>query len=81
MANLKYPNFAAEMARTQTKYEDVYQATAEAVGRSSETVQNWITGKAGELTVKAAFFIRDNYFPSMRIGYLFSERPATPTGK
>lgn len=75
MANLKYPNLAAEMARTQTKYEDVYQSTAEAVGKSSETVQNWITGKAGELTVKAAFHIRDNYFPTLNVGYLFSEQP------
>lgn len=79
MANLKYPNFAAEMARTGTSYDEVYSKTAKAVGKSSETVQNWILGRNGELTVKAAFFIRDNFFPAMRVGYLFSEQANTPT--
>ena len=79
MANLKYPNFAAEMARAGASYDEVYTTTAEAVGKSSDTVQNWITGRNGELTVKAAFFIRDTFFPNMRVGYLFSEQAQTPT--
>ena len=79
MANLKYPNFAAEMARTSTSYDEVYSETAKAVGKSPETIQNWIIGRNGELTAKAAFYIRDNYFPTLQVGYLFSEQAHPPT--
>ncbi len=76
---IKYPNFAAEMARSGINYDDVYKSTAQAVGKSSETVQNWLIGRAGELTVRAAFHIRDTYFPGLRVGYLFNEDAQTPT--
>lgn len=74
----KYPNFAAEMARTQTDYESVYKYASDAVGKSADTVQNWIIGRGGEMPVKAAFAIRDEFFPKLPIEYLFSESPTIP---
>ena len=76
---MKYPNLAAEMARHQVSYDEVYRKTANEVGKSTETVQNWITGRAGELTVKAAFYIRDEFFPELPLAYLFSNEPQTST--
>lgn len=76
---LKYPNLAAEMARHGLSYEDVYETTAKAVGKSTETVRSWVCGRAGELTVKAAFFIRDTYFPGMDMAYLFDTEPQLST--
>ena len=67
----KYPNLAAEMARNGIKVEDVYRVTADAVGKSPETVSKWINGKAGELSVKAAFAIKNQFFPKMTVDYLF----------
>jgi hypothetical protein len=79
MAGIKYPNFAAEMARTQTDYGEVYEKTSDAVGKSVNTIQNWIIGRNGELTVKAAFFIRDTFFPGLPVSYLFDEKPKVIT--
>ena len=76
----KYPNFAAEMARTQTDYESVYKYAATIIGKSTDTVQNWIIGRGGEMSVKAAFAIKDEFFPNLSIDYLFSELPTMPTG-
>ena len=59
----KYPNLAAEMARTGTDYGALYD----------EVAKN--TGRAGELPTKVAFAIRDAYFPALSIDYLFSETP------
>lgn len=71
----KYPNLAAEMARTNTDYGVVYAGIAAEFSKTSDTVSNWITGKAGELPTKAAFAIRDMYFPTLSVDYLFSETP------
>lgn len=71
----RYPNLAAEIARNQLDYGEVYEKTAKETGKSAETISNWVTGRAGEMTVKAAFSIRDNYFPSMSLDYLFSQEP------
>lgn len=71
----KYPNFAAEMARTNTSYDDVYKYTAKVTKKSIDTVSNWFTGRAGELSVTAAFAIKDKYFPNLQVDYLFLEQP------
>lgn len=73
----KYPNFAAEMARSGIDYEEVYTTTAEAMKKSSDTISNWITGRAGELPVSAAFEIQSRYFPMLTVDYLFSTKPST----
>lgn len=71
----KYPNFAAEMARTQTDYSLVYSEIARDFDKSPDTISNWITGKAGNLPTTVAFAIRNKYFPTLSIDYLFSETP------
>lgn len=71
----KYPNFAAEMARTQTDYSLVYSEIASDFDKSADTISNWITGKAGNLPTTVAFAIRNKYFPTLSIDYLFSETP------
>ena len=75
----KYPNLAAEMARTGVDYQTVYEYAASITGKKAETIQNWmITDRNGEMPVKAAFAIRDKFFPELTIEYLFSESPITP---
>lgn len=68
----KYPNLAAEIARENISIEDVYKTAGSAVGRNEETVSKWMRGKAGELPVRAAFAVRDEYFPNLTVDYLFS---------
>lgn len=72
---IKYPNLAAEIARTGISYGDVYATAADSVGKTVDTVSNWVSGRAGELPVVAAFAIRDKHFPQLSIDYLFSTRP------
>lgn len=71
----KYPNLAAEMSRNGFDYGSMYSEVAEKFGKSSETISNWITGRAGELPTKVAFAIKDEYFPEMTVDYLFNEQP------
>lgn len=80
MANLacKYPNFAAEMTRNQFDYGPLYEEIAVEFGKSRDMVSNWFTGRAGELPTKVAFTVRDRYFPTMSVDYLFSETPTIP---
>lgn len=72
VAKTRYPNFAAEMARNQLDYGTLYSEVGEQFGKSSDTVSNWITGRAGELPTKVAFAVRDRYFPGLSVDYLFS---------
>jgi plasmid maintenance system antidote protein VapI len=67
-----YPNLSAEMRRYGVKQEEI----ANGIGRTPETVSRWLTGK-NPLTVEDAFKIREQFFPSMSIDYLFSEKPMT----
>jgi len=71
----KYPNLAAEMSRSGIDYGVMYEQMAKEFGKSSETMSNWITGRAGELPTKVAFEIKRRYFPNLTIEYLFSEEP------
>lgn len=71
----KYPNLAAEMSRSGIDYKTLYDETAAKFEKSSETVSNWITGRAGALPTEVAFSIRDEYFPGCTVDYLFNEKP------
>ena len=71
----KYPNFAAEMARSQFDYGPLYEEIAAEYKKSTDMVSNWFTGRAGQLPTKVAFEIRDKYFPTLSVDYLFSEEP------
>lgn len=73
----KYPNLAAEVARNQIDYKELYTTTAADTGKSVGTISNWVTGRAGEMTVSAALSIRNNYFPGMTLDYLFNTSPIT----
>lgn len=75
----KYPNFAAEMARSQLDYGPLYEEIAKKYKKSEEMVSNWFTGRAGQLPTKVAFEVRDEYFPTLTVDYLFSEEPLLPT--
>ena len=74
----KYPNFAAEMTRSQYDYQPLYEEIAEEFGKSTDTVSNWFTGRAGELPTCVAFAVKDRYFPTMTVDYLFSLTPMYP---
>lgn len=73
----KYPNLAAEMSRNGLDYGDLYESMASQFKRSTDTMSNWLTGRAGDLPTSIAFAIRDQYFPNCTIDYLFSETPIT----
>ena len=74
----KYPNFAAEMTRSQLEYGALYSKIAEKHKKSTDMVSNWFTGRAGQLPTNIAFEIRDEYFPTLSVDYLFSETPMYP---
>ena len=71
----KYPNLAAEMSRNGYDYGELYRDMAGQFNRSTDSLSNWITGRAGDLPTSVAFAIRDQYFPNCSIDYLFSETP------
>lgn len=74
----KYPNFAAEMTRNQLDYGPLYEDISKQFNKSKDMVSNWFTGRAGELPTIVAFTVRDKYFPTLSVDYLFSETPSTP---
>ncbi len=74
-----YPNFAAEMARNQIDYKVFYSEVGKKFGKSPDMVSKWIRGSAGELPTKVAFAIRDEYFPTLTVDYLFSNEPQVIT--
>ena len=71
----KYPNLAAEMTRSDLDFGQVYAEIGEQFGKSTDTISNWVTGRAGEMPTKDAFAIKDRYFPNMTVDYLFNEKP------
>jgi hypothetical protein len=68
-----YPNLIAEMKRLSIEPRDI----AATVGRSVDTVNNWLKGK-GEFPIGKAFAVQEQYFPTLSIKYLFSPTPTTP---
>lgn len=71
----KYPNLAAEISRSNLEYGTVYSEIGEQFGKSTDTISNWMTGRAGEMPTKVAFAIKNRYFPNLSVDYLFSEEP------
>lgn len=63
-----YPNLEAEMTRNGIKNEDI----AKAIGRDERTVRNKRSG-ATEFTFSEALAIRDKFFPSLTLEYIFKQ--------
>lgn len=79
MANL-YPNLAAEMARSGINYVTLYEDIKKNYKRSTDTISNWFSNeRPGSLPTGIAFYIRDKYFPSLSVDYLFDSDPIEPT--
>lgn len=67
-----YRNLEAELARAgikRTKLAELLNVTASTV---SEKIN-----KSGRFTLKEAFLIRDTFFPTLSLDYLFEETPET----
>lgn len=67
---MAYPNLEAEMVRRGLGPEDL----AETVGKSPDTIRNWLKGK-GDFPIGKAFDVQSKYFPALSISYLFSPQP------
>lgn len=72
---IKYPNLAAEIARENVTYENVYKTISDATGKTVDTASNWLGGRAGDLPVSAAIAVRNQFFPDLTIEYLFAKKP------
>lgn len=70
---MRFPNLAAEMARIKLSPSTI----ARAIGKSTDTVRNYINGIT-EIPLENAFFIREKYFPLMPIEYLFEPHQIEP---
>lgn len=70
---MAYPNLIAEMTRHNITAKDI----AGAIGRSPDTVNNWLKGK-GDFPIGKAFKVQEAFFPSCTLAYLFSGEPITP---
>lgn len=73
---MAYPNLVAEMARIGITEKDLSAVT----GRTTDTIRNWIKGKT-EIPIGKALVIRDRYFPTSSIEYLYASEPVTPTAR
>lgn len=62
-----YPNLGAEMARNDVTQKDI----AELLGKTPETICNWMNGKSGEIPVGAAMMLRATMFPDVPVEHLF----------
>ena len=69
---MAYPNLGAEMTRRSITAKDI----AGAIGRSPDTVNNWLKGK-GDFPIGKAFKVQEVFFPTYTIGYLFNSEPIT----
>ncbi|MBD5469245.1 MAG: helix-turn-helix transcriptional regulator [Lachnospiraceae bacterium] len=70
---MAYPNLAAEMARNGLTEKDL----AQEIGRSADTIRNWMHGK-GDFPIGKALIIRKKFFPQTQIEYLYSSTPTAP---
>lgn len=62
-----YPNLAAEMTRDNVTRDDL----AGVVGKTTECVGGWITGKSGEFPISAAIAVQATFWPSIPLAELF----------
>lgn len=70
---MAYPNLAAEMTRNGITEKDI----AIEIGRSPDTVRNWLKGK-GDIPIGKALIIRTIFFPELSFEYLYATKPARP---
>lgn len=70
---MAYPNLIAEMTRRNITAKDI----AALIGRSPDTVSNWLKGK-GDFPVGKAFEVQAAFFPACTIAYLFASEPIVP---
>lgn len=70
---MAYPNLIAEMTRRNITAKDI----ATLIGRSPDTVSNWLKGK-GDFPVGKAFVVQAAFFPACTIAYLFASEPIVP---
>lgn len=73
---MPFGNLVAEMIRRSITAKDI----AGEIGRSPDTVNNWLKGK-GDFPIGKAFKIQEIFFPMYTIAYLFSSEPITPDFK
>lgn len=67
---MAYPNLAAEMTRNRITEKDI----AHKIGRSPDTVRNWLKGK-GDIPIGKALIIRASFFPELSFEYLYAAKP------
>ncbi len=70
---MAYPNLVAEMTRHNITPKDI----ASEIGRSPDTVSNWLKGK-GDFPIGKAFKVQEVFFPGFTLAYLFSSEPIAP---
>lgn len=62
-----YPNLVAEMTRDNVSRDDI----ARVVGKTTECVGGWITGKSGEFPVSGALVVQATFWPTIPVDHLF----------
>lgn len=65
-----YPNLVAETAKIGLKNKTI----ARTIGVHENTVSNLMTGKS-KASVEMAFAIKSNFFPKLKLEYLFEYEP------
>ena len=58
-----YPNLEAEMARNGITQKDI----ANLLGKTPETVCNWMNGRSGDFPVGAVFQLKEEMFPDLNV--------------
>ncbi|MBQ9785088.1 MAG: helix-turn-helix domain-containing protein [Clostridia bacterium] len=66
-----YPNLEAEMTRNGVTQKDI----ASLLGKTPETICNWMNGRSGDFPVGAVMQVKREFFPNQSIEYLFAEVP------
>lgn len=63
-----YPNLEAEMARHGVTQRDL----ANKLGKTPETICNWMNGRSGDFPIGSVFRLKDEFFPECTVEYLFA---------
>ena len=69
-----YPNLEAEMKRQGITGKEI----ASYLNIGTNTVSSWFNGANASFPIAKARSVRDHFFPSQTLDYLFSEEPITP---
>lgn len=65
------------MRRQRVTQQDI----AEYIGRRPETVSKWMNGRSGEFSIGMAIAVKEHFFPTCSIEYLFSHEPCPPAAQ